>query len=398
LCIASLAKGKSTIINPLDSADTQACINACRNLGATITLGKNWLVEGFGGTPKPTGELIDVMNSGTTLRITAGMAALAPGETRFDGDEQIRQRPMQPLLDALNNLGAKCRTVKGNGCCPIIVGGTAKGGATAVSGMTSQFLTGLLVSAPLMAEDTEITVRQLNEKPYVEMTLGWLKKQNITVKYDQGLQRFVVPGKQKYTAFKERIPGDFSSATFPLCAAALTGSEIVTVGLDMNDTQGDKKVVAILASLGAEVAVVKDGVRIRGKKMLGREIDLNSTPDALPAMAVVGCMAQGITALVNVPQARIKETDRIKMMNQELTKMGARIKELPDGMIIEQSALKGCTVNGHHDHRIVMALSLAGLVAEGTTTIETAEAMAVTFPNYVELMNKLGAEMEMVEE
>jgi 3-phosphoshikimate 1-carboxyvinyltransferase len=394
LCIASLAAGESRIVHPLESADTTACVQACRNLGATVdATGPVWRVKGFNGKPRPTGGPIDVMNSGTTLRLTASMAALADATTRFDGDHQIRQRPMQSLLDALNNLGAHCATGKGNGCCPLTVKGPVRGGATAVSGVTSQFLSSLLISAPLMPQDTEITVEKLNEKPYVEMTLGWLERRGIRVRHDAAFTRFLVEGRRRYTAFQERIPGDFSSATFPLCAAAITGSEILALGLDMNDLQGDKKVVSLLGSMGAETVLENEGIRIRGGRLEGRELDLNAIPDALPALAVVGCCAAGATVLKNVPQARLKETDRIAVMARELAKMGARIQELPAGLVIEQSRLQGCAVDGHHDHRVVMALSLAGLAAAGATVIETAEAMAVTFPDYVELMQKLGADM-----
>ncbi|HOQ82341.1 MAG TPA: 3-phosphoshikimate 1-carboxyvinyltransferase, partial [bacterium] len=181
-------------------------------------------------------------------------------------------------------------------------------------------------------------------------------------------------------------------------AAAITKSEILIKGLDLNDDQGDKKVIDYLRNAGAVINNSPEGIRIKGDMLKGLEIDLNETPDALPALSVMGCMAEGITVLKNVQQARIKETDRISVMSEELTKMGADIKEMEDGLIIRKSNLKGATVNGHKDHRVVMALTLAGLIAEGTTIITTAESVSVTFPGFLEMMKNLGANIEVVKE
>ncbi len=200
-----------------------------------------------------------------------------------------------------------------------------------------------------------------------------------------------MPGGQRYRAFDRPVPGDFSSATFFLVAAAITGSEITLVGLDRSDTQGDKVVLDYLAAMGAAIEWLPEGVRIRGGELRGGEFDLNATPDALPAMAVAACFAEGETRLVNVPQARIKETDRIAVMARELAKMGGRVVELPDGLVVQGGGLRGAVVDGHGDHRVVMALAVAGLAAPGRTEVTTAEAAAVTFPNFVDLMRSLEA-------
>jgi 3-phosphoshikimate 1-carboxyvinyltransferase len=200
-----------------------------------------------------------------------------------------------------------------------------------------------------------------------------------------------VPGGQRYPAFERAIPGDFSSATFFLAAAAVTGSELFLRGLDMSDTQGDKAVVGMMEAMGCTVRVERDGLRIAGPERLrGGTFDLNATPDALPAMAVAGSVAEGETRLVNVPQARIKETDRLSMMARELARLGAAVEELPDGLIIRGGGLRGADVSGHGDHRVVMALAVAGLAAEGETTVDTAEAAAVTFPEFADLLRQAG--------
>jgi 3-phosphoshikimate 1-carboxyvinyltransferase len=228
------------------------------------------------------------------------------------------------------------------------------------------------------------------------MTLDWLTRQGIRFEAN-GLTSFRIPPRQKYHAFKRQVPGDFSSATFFLVAGAVTDSDVTLLGLDMADEQGDREVVRMLEAMGAEVSVSMTGVRIRRRTLDAQEFDLNATPDALPAMAVAASLAKGETRLVNVAQARVKETDRIAVMAAELRKMGAKIKEREDGLVIRGGRLKGAEVCGHNDHRVVMALAVAGLAAEGETTIDTAECAAVTFPNFVELMQKLGGRMRMTE-
>jgi len=393
--IASLADGTSHIRNPLDSGDTRSAVNGCRALGAVIETGEQWVVQGVGGRPRLTMPRIDLGNSGTSLRLLVSAAALQDREAMFDGDGSLRTRPLQPLLDAINNLGGSARSLEGNGCCPVRVRGRMRGGRTDVSGVTSQFLSSLLISAPLLEGDTEIHVAALNEKPYVEITLSWLAEQN--VRYERsGWESFFIKGGQRYHSFDKPVPGDFSSAAFPLCAAAVTSSRLLLKGLSMSDSQGDKQVLGMLAAMGASLEVTAEGILVSPGELSGAELDLNSTPDALPALAVVGCCARGRTVLKNVPQARIKETDRIRVMATELAKMGASIEELEDGLIIRQSGLTGARVHGYHDHRVVMALSLAGMAAEGETEIDTAESIDVTFPGYVEKMRGLGARIRVV--
>ncbi|OGV95458.1 MAG: 3-phosphoshikimate 1-carboxyvinyltransferase [Nitrospinae bacterium RIFCSPHIGHO2_02_39_11] len=302
---------------------------------------------------------------------------------------------MQSLIDALNNLGADIKSIDENGSLPISVKGKLKGGKTEVSGVTSQFISSLLINCPLSDGNSDIHIKKLNEKPYVDMTMWWLDKQGIV--YEQeNLERFFIKGNQSYKAFKETIPADFSSASFFLCAGAITNSEITFTGLDMNDTQGDKKIIYILKDMGADINITEDGIKVRGSNLKGMEIDMNDTPDALPIMSVVGCSAEGETILRNVPQARVKETDRIAVMREELSKMGADIKELSDGLVIKKSKLKGAKVSGHGDHRVVMSLAVAGLVAKGITEIDTAEAMNITFPEFADLMKNSGAKVHTI--
>jgi len=391
LFIASLADGLSVIRSPLMSDDTASAIRVCRAFGSDINTNNPQLitVKGFGGNPNVPEDVIDVGNSGTTLRLAASMAALAEGTTVFTGDAQIRNRPMDPLLKSLNDLGAKAYSTRNNGKAPIIIQGKLKGGTTSIDSVTSQYLSSLLITAPLLEEDTEIIVERLNEVPYVEMTLSWLDRQQVEYERD-GTRWFKIKGGQSYKSFDTVIPGDFSSATFFAVLAAITRSRIRINNLDINDTQGDKQIFYILKDMGAEVTFEKDSITVQGGDLKGLNIDMNAIPDALPAFAVLGCFAEGETKLLNVPQARIKETDRISVMCKELRKMGADVEELADGLIIRRSALTGSSVNGYGDHRIVMSLAVAGLAAQGITEIDTAESVNVTFPEFPDLIRQCG--------
>ena len=298
------------------------------------------------------------------------------------------------LIDSLNDLGAKCVSLKDNGKVPVEITGRLTGGKTTIAAATSQYLSSLLLCAPLASEDTEIDVSLLNEPGYVQMTLDWLDKQQIEYESEQ-MRRFSVKGNQSYKAFDAKIPADFSSATFFLCAAALGGDDVTLLGLDFADSQPDKAVVDYLKAMGADISVGENSVTVKAATLKGTELDMNETPDALPAMAVTAAFAEGTTKLLNVPQARSKETDRIACMAQELKKMGVEVEELPDGLIIRGGRPKPAELHGWADHRIVMAMSLAGLNLESRSSIDTAEAISVTFPDYVELMTSIGADMSL---
>ena len=396
---ASLAEGKSKIINPLKSEDTMAAVNACIDLGAKINIEneKEWTVEGFNHRPKNPEKILNMMNSGTSLRLISGiLVALSDFEIELDGDDSLRTRPMQPLLKSFNELGAEAISVNNNGFCPIQLKGKMTGGKTEIVGITSQYISSLLIACPLLDQDTEIAVIKPNEIPYIKMTLRWLDEQGIKYEASKDCTKFRVFGNQKYRPFEKTIPADWSSAAFPLVAGAITQSNILLKGLDIDDVQGDKAIIDYLKKMQANISVEEGGIRIKGKPLKGCELDINNTPDALPALSVLGCFAGGTTTLYNVAQARIKETDRIKVMAEELSKMNADIKEREEGLIIHNSNLKSSKVRGHNDHRVVMALSLAGLIANGKTEITTAESISVTYPTFVESMKSLGAKMEVI--
>lgn len=398
--IAGLADGRSELEKPLSSSDTEAAVNVYSAMGVKFDRSnpEKWIVDGIGSdlanVEIPDGKVLDTLNSGTTMRVALGTCALLPAgkEVILTGDEQIQRRPVGPLVEALKSLGANISDVKGNGCPPISLKGGLAGGEVTIECKTSQYLTSLLLCCPLAEGDTLIHIPLLHEKPYVKMTMDWLTRQGIKFSCTDDMSEFNVPGRQKFKPFKGPIPADWSTAGFFLVAGVLGNNEIVLEGLDITDAQGDKAVVEYLKKMGADITELEDGsIKVCGSKMHGADLDLNATPDALPIMAVAACFAEGTTRLLNVPQARIKETDRIAVMCEELKKMGAKIEELEDGLVIHGSKLNAATVKGHHDHRVVMSLAIAGMaLGEGETVVDTAEAAAVTVPQFRSIMDALG--------
>ncbi|MCG8454397.1 MAG: 3-phosphoshikimate 1-carboxyvinyltransferase [Spirochaetales bacterium] len=411
LLIAAFAPGTSRIRRPLESRDAQSCREAIVQLGAQVCDdGPDWLVQGI--RELPAKAHINVGNSGTTLYLATALAALGSGEMTFDGDEQIRRRSAAPLLNALEKLGA--RITSNQGCAPYTIQGPIQPAAVEVACPVSQYLSALLMAAPLMRRNeahphTQIHVTELNEAPYVGLTLDWLDKHRIEYT-KSGWEQFIVPSGQCYQNFDAPVPADWSSAAFFMAAAAVTQSTLILQGPDPEDSQGDKAVADMLKIMGCQWEPLEEGIRFSGRPLRGADLDLNATPDALPALAVVGAFAQGTTRLLNVPQARQKETDRIAVMAKELGKLGIHCEELSDGLVIHgvgnQDRSKnnsvsgisstqrsnwpqGTTVQGHDDHRVVMALAVAGLMCQGETSILGAQAADVTFPGFFQLLESI---------
>lgn len=401
---ALLAKGKSILSNVLDSNDTQTTIDICKTMGAEIVLQNGTLTLTSNGLRVANTESsIYTGNSGIATRFVMPLLGLRENHMHpilVNCGEQMRARPIKPLLDALETLGMRIKYVEVNGQFPVLVSGQLQGGVAEINGITSQYLSSLLISLPCAHQDSVIKVKNLHERPYAEMTLAWLNQQEINYDHQQkdGTDIFLIKGGQFYRPFKTNITGDFSSASCLLAAASLFPGEIELHGLTMSDQQGDKQLIPLLQKMGANIIVDGDKIKIKGGQPLnGISIDTNSIPDLLPALAVIATQAAGKTIIHNVKQARIKETDRINSMTQGLTRMGAKIEEHADGMTIYQSNLHGAIVNGYNDHRTVMALSIAGMLADGQTLISDADAIAKTYPGFIESIKRLGAQIDLTE-
>jgi len=390
-----LADGETKIKFPLDSLDTKACMSACEQLGAKISKEDDVLaVSGTGGNITATSAPIDTLNSGTTIRIMTGVAALAGEQVTLTGDESIQKRPIKPLLDALTQLGVSCTSKNGNP--PHTVQGPLAGGECVIPGdVSSQFISSILMSAPYAQEDVVLKIStELKSRPYVDLTLSVLEDFGVDV-VNQDYRKFLVLANQKYQACEYVVEGDYSSAAFILAAAAATESKVTVENLLPNSLQADKKILEILKTMGAKVSAGETSVTVESSGQLsGGMFDLSNSPDLVPVTAALAAAADGETIIHNAEHARLKECDRIKAMAVELKKMGAQVEERKDGLKISGGQLKGTNLEGWRDHRIVMALAVAALKADGETQISDADMTAVTFPNFKELMNTLGADVK----
>jgi len=385
----------SRIERPLLSADTMATVGACRAMGAEIDVRDDYLeIAGVIGRPKVPDDVVNAANSGTTLRLCLSMAALADGATVFTGDGSLRSRPNGPLIKALNDLGSICFSTRHNGRAPVVVQGPMKGGEIFIEGgVSSQFISSLLISCPFARRDTAINIKgELKSKPYVEVTLEMMEKAGGKVSTD--FKEFRIESDQDYSLKSYRVPGDFSSASYMLAAGALAGK--VTVANLFESKQGDAAIMEYLLDMGANVYwdTEKGTVTVEQAGLRGIDIDAGATPDLVPTLAVLAACAKGTTHITNAAHVRYKETDRLHAMATELKKMGAAITEEPDGLIISGGRLKGAKVDGYDDHRIVMALAIAGMMATGTTSIDTAESVDISYPGFFADLKRIGAKVE----
>jgi len=390
--VAALAgTGKSLLRSPLGSADTLAVLGAAKLLGAQVVCGADfWEIIGTGGRFTDPGRVIDMKNSGTGLRLLSGMCALQDFTVSFDGDSSLRTRKMATLLDSYAQLGAKIDAPTGK--CPFSMRGPVTGGPVTADGSSSQFLSALLLSLPLAAKDSVITLDFLNEQPYVGITTSWMDALDLHYRRSDDLLRWEIPGRQKISSFDRTIPADFSTAAFPLVAGMIAGNGVRIRNLDFCDPQGDKAVFDFAEKMGARLERGESLTVLPGAHLGGCDLDLNATPDALPILAVAGAFAKGTTRLLNVPQARIKETDRIAVMAQELPKIGIAAEELPDGLVIHGGKVRGGRVKSHGDHRIAMAFAVAGLAAAEPVEVEDAECAGVSYPRFFDDFTALGAD------
>ena len=389
--IASATKGTSTIRHPLISSDTLSCIEAVKAMGAEVEIDEENDIayvtsDGFSGKEE---VFIDAGNSGTTTYLLLPMAASLSIPVTITGDEQLRRRPTAPLTEALRALGAEAADDKGKP--PVRVKGPLKGGHVSIECRTSQYLSGLLLASPLAEGRTVIDCPLLYEKPYVSLTLGWLDRQGIKYSISDDYLHSEIEGGQSYKPFDEYINGDFSSASFFFAAAAVSGTEVTVEGLDRNDPQGDKAILSILEAMGCTVTWHGNAVTVKGpEKLKGGEFDLNAIPDTLPVLTIAAAAADGDTHLMNVPQARIKETDRIRCMHENLTLMGVNTEEEEDGIIIHGNGrIHGASCKGYGDHRIIMSLAVASAAADSPVTIDDERAAAVTFPTFFNLLETM---------
>ncbi|MEF8901630.1 MAG: 3-phosphoshikimate 1-carboxyvinyltransferase [Halovenus sp.] len=386
--------------DPLVSADTRATMGAVEAFGGTVTEEDNALVvDGFGGEPAVPDDVIDCANSGTTIRLVAATASLADGLTVLTGDDSLRSRPHGPLLRAIKQLGGRAESTRANGQAPLVVGGPITGGTAAMPGdVSSQFVTALLFAGGVTDAGVDISLQtELKSAPYVDITLEVLDDFGVSArKTGRG---FSVRGFQQYDppAGGYTVPGDFSSTSYLLAAGALAADDTVTVAGAYPSAQGDQAIVEILEEMGASIDWDREAgeITVERSALSGIEVSVEDTPDLLPTVAVLGAAAAGTTTITDCEHVRYKETDRVRAMAEALSKMGASVEEEEATLTIRggESTLQGATVEGRADHRIIMSLAVAGLVAEGTTTVRGADHVDVSFPGFFDLVAGMGGDI-----
>lgn len=397
------------------------------------------LVRGFGGKPRLPNRPVDVGNSGTTLRFVTALSGLLDGEITLTGDASIQKRPNTPLLETLNKMGAKAYSIHGDGCAPLVVKGPVRLGAVSIDGgMSSQFISALLLSCPLLDGETILSIDgELKSKPYVDITLEIAEKAGIRItesqnadskntdsktgsknadsknagsknadskntileKKDAGFS-YKISGNQTYNLSDYTIPGDFSSVSYALAAGALIPGAEIAVGNIFPSAQGDSVMIEILKKMGADISWdTKSGVihvsNKSGCRLKGIAVDAGKTPDLVPVLAVLGAFADGEMRITNAGHVRLKETDRLKAMAEELRKTGVAISETEDGLIIfgskSKENIKGAALHGRDDHRVVMSLFIAGMMI-GDVSIDTADSVKISYPEFFEDMKRVGAD------
>jgi 3-phosphoshikimate 1-carboxyvinyltransferase len=391
--LASLADGKSTIKNVLRSRDTNATIEICKSFGAEIQGDQNSLEVSGVGKFETTDLAVDASNSGTTIRIASAIAALRGGKTVLTGDESLRKRPMRPLLDALESLGAKCSS--NDGRPPLTISGKMAGGEVSIPGnVSSQFISALLIAAPLTEKGITLNISsELVSKPYLDATIITMEKFGVKVKAPEQYKKYrIEPQQYKHAAIT--IPSDFSSVALLLSAAVLVGGEL-TVKASVGDlAQGDEAIIDILGKLGVYVSMKNDTITVRSpEKLRGGRFDLSNTPDLLPPLSILVLKSESPIEVYNVRHARFKETDRIAILARELQKLGIKVNEKEDGMILSPpKEIRGASLNSENDHRLFMAFCIAAMYV-GDCTVSDPDSVDVSYPSFVSDMNSVGAKI-----
>ena len=396
LLLGLLAQGTTRVRGPLMSEDPRATLRAAEMLGGAARHEDGDVVIESSGELRAPREVIDCMNSGTSLRLLSAIVALAEGESTLTGDASLRKRPMGPLVDALSSLGARIRTAEG-GRAPLAIGGPMRGGRARLPGdVSSQFVSALLLAGAKTAEGITVdVVGELKSRPYVDITIEMMREFGARVD-DVALH---VPGQQTYAARDYTVPGDFSTAAFALAAGALAG-EVRVENLPAKSAQGDRAILDHLETLGAKVTRGERHATVCAAPLSGARIDLSDTPDLFPVLAAVAAHAAGETVFSGAAHLRFKESDRIHLMVENLRRCGVDAQEREDGAVIRGGApvraARGLVTED--DHRILMAMSVCALRAEGPLEVADAASYRVSYPRFVDDFHALGARLEVHEE
>jgi 3-phosphoshikimate 1-carboxyvinyltransferase len=392
--VAALAEGDSELVAPLMSDDTQVMVESLASLGCAIDFEDGrWRVHGRRGRLQRSPAALKVGNSGTTARFLTAAAALADGPVVIDGGPRMRERPIEDLVHALVRLGARAEVLGRNGCPPVRVhGGGIRGGRVAVdASQSSQYVSAILLAAPYARSDVvlEFADEVLVSRPYVELTLQVMRAFGATADWTEtgGVR---VASRQHYKGRRYEIEPDASAAVYPLCAAAIAGGRVRVEGIPRESIQADLGLLGVLERMGCDVRRGADWAEVVGPigRLRGIDVDMNDMPDAAMALAVVALFAQEPTTIRNVANLRIKETDRLKALETELRRLGARASAGKDSLRIEPDRLRGAEIATYEDHRMAMAFALAGLRIPGVV-IRNPDCVSKTWPEYFAMLEAL---------
>jgi 3-phosphoshikimate 1-carboxyvinyltransferase len=397
LIAAALAAGESRLWGPLASEDTQYTSGALREMGISVREdGNDWLVQGRGGRIEAPPTDIYLGNNGTATRFLTSVAALGQGLFRISGDHRMEERPIQPLMQALQGWGAEIASLKGTGCPPLEIRASGlQGGKTLLpEGKSSQYLSSLLLVAPYARQQAQLEVAgEVLSKPYVAMTLAVMASFGISAEANADFTWFTIP-QGVYQAREYRIEGDASSASYFWAAAAVTGGRVRVANVPEPSLQGDAVFARLLGQMGCRVESAAAGITVTGTEELrGIEVDMGDCPDVVPTLAVVASQAHGRTLISNIAHLRIKECDRLHVMATELAKLGVQVEEGPDYLVVTGSGRRpasfhGAEIETHNDHRIAMSFAVAGLVVPGIR-IHGEGCVGKSFPDFWERFQRL---------
>ncbi|MDY0131401.1 MAG: 3-phosphoshikimate 1-carboxyvinyltransferase [Desulforegulaceae bacterium] len=388
LIASALSTGVCQVLRPLQSEDTLFTMEALKSMGIEIERSEDkMIVFGQKGSFSPLNKEIYLGNSGTSMRLLTGVFALSKKPVILTGNKRMQERPINPLLDSLEMLGVKAESVGKTGCPPVFLGGNLeKGGKTDLDcRISSQFLSGLLMAAPLTLKGIEINLLyEPVSKPYIDMTLNIMKDFGIKAEHENYM-KFYVPGKQKYNSGIYEVEPDCSNASYFFALAAVKKAKIKVKGVSFSSSQGDIVFAKLLEKMGCIVKEEKDGIFVEGKELKGIDADMKDMPDVAPTLAVVASFAKGETRIRNVAHLREKECDRIGCVVKELNNLGIKALEKEDGMVISGGKHKYGCVKTYDDHRMAMSFAVAGVGSKNGLEIEEENCVKKSFPNFWEV-------------
>ena len=394
LVASLLTRGETRINHPLECDDTRKTLEGIKALGANVTVEDDRIISHGFQKVEPSPRQIDCGESGATLRFLTAVASVYPTSTRFHAGGILRSRPLDPLLKALEDLGATTELIQLGRRLELTITGPLKGGETALPGdISSQFVSGLLLAAPYAQTDVHIRLTStLESRLYVDMTIEVLRKHGVIV--DATDREFRIPAPQEYQPASHEVEGDFSSAAFLIAAAAYCGESIGIVGLSENSLEPDSAILDIAPELGLRLHRKHEILVVEQSKVKGFQFDASNNPDLVPALEVLGCIANGNSQISGLHRLRFKESNRLLTVPVELSKMGGKIQITDDRVKIEPGeGLSGARMESYQDHRVAMACSVAAIGAHGESVIEHAEAVSKSYPNFFDDLRSLGAEI-----